>query len=167
MFFTPFRYRIGLQEGQILCDIGAGSGIFSIPAALITKNTVYAVEINNEMLSIIEAKAEQKDITNIRLIEVQDNHYEIEDNSVDITLMVTVLHEIDNKAVILEEVKRILKSDGKFAVVEFHKLDTPMGPPIIRRMAKDDVQKILCEQGLVLQDSFDLGENFYCMIFGK
>jgi len=39
--------RIGLGEQDIICDIGAGSGIFTIPAARITKNTAFALEIND------------------------------------------------------------------------------------------------------------------------
>jgi len=44
--------RIGLKENHVVCDIGAGSGIFTIPASMITKNKVYALEINDAMLSI-------------------------------------------------------------------------------------------------------------------
>jgi|GEM_PF-2602649 len=48
--------RIGLGEQDIICDIGAGSGIFTIPAARITANTVFALDINDEFLDIILAE---------------------------------------------------------------------------------------------------------------
>ena len=57
--------RIGLQGNHVLSDIGAGSGIFAIPAAKITSNTVYALDINVEMLSLINDKAKQEGITNM------------------------------------------------------------------------------------------------------
>lgn len=159
--------RIGLRENHVLCDIGAGSGIFSIPAAQYTKNTVFALEKDNEMLNIIDQKASQNGVVNIRLLEVLDDYLNIDDKIADVALMVTVLHEIDNKSIILEEVRRILKPDGKFAVIEFHKHQTSKGPPITHRISKEEMEKLLIKKGFFIQDTFDLGANFYCMVFGK
>jgi len=157
--------NIGLQENHILCDIGAGSGIFTIPAARITRKEVYALDINDEMLSIISRKAAAEGITNIKLMKVKDDHFEIMDNSIDIALLVTVLHEINNPAVFLAEIKRILKNNGKIVVIEFHKRDTPMGPPIGNRMGKDEVIDQLINIGFIVHMAFDLGDNFYCLVF--
>jgi ubiquinone/menaquinone biosynthesis C-methylase UbiE len=157
--------KIGLQDNQIVCDIGAGSGIFTIPAAQITRKKVYAVDINDEMLSIISGKATAEGITNIELIKVKDDHYQIMDHSVDIALMVTVLHEINNPSEVIAEIKRILKNNGKIAVIEFHKRETKMGPPIEHRLGKDEVQEMLRAAGFIVQEEFDLGNNLYCMVF--
>jgi ubiquinone/menaquinone biosynthesis C-methylase UbiE len=158
---------IGLQENHILCDIGAGSGIFTIPAARITRKEVFALDINDEMLSIISQKAAAEGITNIKLIKVKDDHFEIMDHSIDIALLVTVLHEIQNPAVFLTETKRILKNNGKIAVIEFHKRDTPMGPPIGHRIGKDEVIDQLKSIDFIVHKDFDLGDNLYCLIFQK
>jgi ubiquinone/menaquinone biosynthesis C-methylase UbiE len=157
--------RIGLRGDHVLCDIGAGSGIFTIPAAKITKNIVYALEINDEMLSVIEDKANNEGISNIELIKVHNDHFDLEDGSVDIILMVTVLHEIQNKHVVLEEVKRLLNNSGKSAVIEFHKRETPMGPPPSHRMGKNEVKDLFGDLGFTVIEDFDLGDNFYCLVF--
>jgi ubiquinone/menaquinone biosynthesis C-methylase UbiE len=157
--------KIGLQDNQIVCDIGAGSGIFTIPAARITRKKVYTVDINDEMLSIISGKATAEGITNIELIKVKDDHYQIMDHSVDIALMVTVLHEINNPSEVIAEIKRILKNNGKIAVIEFHKRETKMGPPIEHRLGKDEVQEMLRAAGFIVQEEFDLGNNLYCKVF--
>ena len=157
--------KIGLRDNQIVCDIGAGSGIFTIPAAQITRKKVYAVDINDEMLSIISGKASAEGITNIELIKVKDDHYQIMDHSIDIALMVTVLHEINNPSVFLAEIKRILKNNGKIAVIEFHKRETQMGPPIEHRLGKDELKEMLRAIGFIVQEKFDLGNNLYCMVF--
>ena len=157
--------RIGLQENHVLCDIGAGSGIFTIPAAKITKNKVYALEINDEMLSVIGEKAKIEGAANIEIIKVQGDHLDLMDHSVDIILLVTVLHEIYNPIVFLDEVKRISKDNGKIVVIEFHKRETPMGPPIGHRMGKDDAIDKLQNTGFLVSEDFDLGDNFYCLVF--
>ena len=157
--------RIGLLDNHILCDIGAGSGIFTIPAAKITKNKVYALEINDEMLSIIGEKANTEGATNIELIKVKDTHFDIIDHSIDVVLLVTVLHEINNTTVFLEEVETVLDDNGKIVVIEFHKRETPMGPPIGHRMGKDEVIGQLKNAGFIVRENFDLGDNFYCLVF--
>lgn len=159
--------RIGLMDSHILCDIGAGSGIFTLPGAKMTQNTVYALEESEEMLSIIRDKIRNENISNITLIKVEDERFAIADHSVDLALLVTVLHEITDKSVFLTEIKRILKDTGKLAIIEFHKQETPMGPPVDHRISKDETQRELEAVGLNKLDLYDLGDNYYCMIFGK
>ncbi len=118
--------RIGLHDGGIFCDIGAGSGIFTVPAAEITKSKVYALEISDEMLSVIEEKALNNNLTNIEAKKVTSESFFMEDHCVDIALMATVLHEVADKKSFLENVKKLLKADGRVAVIEFHKRTTPM-----------------------------------------
>ena len=159
--------KIGLQDNHIVCDIGAGSGIFTIPAANFTNNTVYALEINDEMLEIIQRKAQSEGITNIKPIKVKNDHFDMEKDSVDIVLMVTVLHEINNNSVILKEVNKILKDDGKFVIIEFHKRETPMGSPTAHRIDKIEVEVMLRNRDFTVLDNFDLGDNFYCLVCMK
>jgi ubiquinone/menaquinone biosynthesis C-methylase UbiE len=159
--------KVGLQENHVLCDVGAGSGIFTIPAAKITKNIVYALEINPEMLLLIEEKAKNAGLSNIQTVKVANNQFNLEKDSVDIVLMVTVLHEINDKPVILEQIKKILKDDGKLVIIEFHKQDTSMGPPAAHRLSQAEVRDLCETRGLAIRERFVLGDNFYCLVFTK
>lgn len=159
--------RIGLHENQVLCDIGAGSGIFTLAAARNTKNTVYALDTSEEMLSIIRDKAKQESIKNITALKVENDDFNIDSGTVDIAILVTVLHEIKNKAVFLSEIKRILNNTGKIAVIEFHRCTTQIGPPIELRLGKDELAACFKEIEFTSCDEFDLGENLYCMVFTR
>ena len=159
--------RIGLGEKDIICDIGAGSGIFTIPAAGITKNTVYAMEINDEFLDVIREKAASQNLTNIVTMKVTGDHYDIEAGTVDVVILVTVLHEIEEKNTLLTECRRIMKSHAKLAVIEFHKQQTPMGPPASHRLGKEEVVEISRVPGFDKAGEFDLGENLYCLLFER
>lgn len=158
--------RIGLQEHHVFSDIGAGSGIFTIPAAKITSRTVFALDIKEDMLTLINEKANFEGIKNIKTVKAEDNGFNIDSNTVDIAILVTVLHEIEEKSAFLAEISRILNDSGKIAVIEFHKRVTPMGPPVTHRLGKDDVIACFEEIGFAPCDQFDLGENFYCVVFG-
>jgi len=157
--------RIGLGEQDIICDIGAGSGIFTIPAARITKNIVYAMEINDEFLAVIKEKAEIEDLPNIITMKVTGDHYDIQPGTVDVVILVTVLHEIEDKNALLTEFKRIMKNRAKLAIIEFHKCQTPMGPPVLHRLSKEEVTEMCGTIGFDMTGAFDLGENLYCLVF--
>ncbi|WP_066640126.1 class I SAM-dependent methyltransferase [Desulfolucanica intricata] len=159
--------KIGLLDSHVVCDIGAGSGVFTLPAARITKNKVYALEISDEMLSVIGHKAKAEGNTNIELVKVKDDIFSLSDHSIDIALMVTVLHEIKDKVVILAEVKRILNDDGRLAIIEFHKKETPLGPPPGHRMGKDETINTLNCSDFIEFNRFDLADNFYCLVFKR
>jgi ubiquinone/menaquinone biosynthesis C-methylase UbiE len=159
--------RIGLQENDVLCDTGAGSGVFTIPAAKMTRNTVLALEIEEELLALIAEKAQSEGLRNVELLKVSGNHLPVTDSSVDIVLLVTVLHEIADPAVFLEEVKRLLRNGGKLALIEFHKRQTPMGPPLAQRLGREEAKELLGQTGFTVREEFDLGDNFYCLVFGK
>ena len=157
--------RIGLKDGDVLCDIGAGSGIFTIPAARITRGTVYAIDLRADMLDIIAEKARTAGLGNVMPLLSDGCSYAVPNGCADIALAVTVLHEVADKAAFLKEVKRLLKPGGRMAVVEFHQRETPIGPPLAHRLSKEDVGTVFADAGFSQQDAFDLGGNFYCMVF--
>ena len=159
--------KIGLGENDVVFDIGAGSGVFTIPAAKITNNFVYALEINDEFIEIIKEKANSEKLLNIKTMKVSDNHYDIGANLVDVAILVTVFHEIKNRESLLCELKRIIKSTGKIAIIEFRKKQTPMGPPVEHRIGKDEITTIFSGYGFNVSDEFDLGDNLYCIVFAS
>jgi ubiquinone/menaquinone biosynthesis C-methylase UbiE len=118
-----FIERSGIKKGMQVLDLGCGSGAFTpfIVRTVGEKGNVYALDIQADMLKQLErklSKPENRDIKNIKLIE--GNAYELpfEDNSLDLVNMVTVLQEIPDRKKALQEVKRVLKSGGLFAVSE-------------------------------------------------
>lgn len=155
--------KIGLGEHDVVCDIGAGTGIFTIPAAQITKNLVYALEIKDEFLEIIKEKAGNRNLPNIKTMKVTGNSFDIEEGSVDFIILATVLHEIDNKAAFLTEVKRIMKNTAKLSIIELHK-NTLIGPPNAPRLDPDEVAALCRGAGFTLIKEFNLGSNYYCVV---
>lgn len=159
--------KIGLRDGHVFCDIGAGSGVFTIPAAKITKNSIYALDTSDDMLTLISEKAKQEKIKNIKPIKVEGNRFDLPDETANIVLMAAVLHEIAEKPAFVAEVKRLLKIGGKAAVIEFHKRDTPNGPGLEHRLGRDEAFNILLTSGLQPYDEFDVGDNYYCLVFRR
>jgi ubiquinone/menaquinone biosynthesis C-methylase UbiE len=157
--------RIGIGTHEVFCDIGAGSGIFTVAAARMTDGIVHALEIDDEMLGLIRQKANAAELGNINAVKVEAGKFPVGDSEVDLALLVTVLHEIDDKPSFLAESRRILKSGARMAVIEFFGTETPMGPPLQHRISREDAVNAMELAGFAPIDSFDLGENLYCMVF--
>lgn len=154
--------RIGLKSGEVICDIGAGTGIFTFAAAKITKAAIYAVDISEDMLHILYTKANEQKLNNIV---IKNNTESIPAGACNVVFLCTVFHELSDIEYMMGEIKRILSFSGTLAVIEFHKRTTPMGPPVEHRIDCDTLNTILHKFGFNLKKSFNLGENFYCSVF--
>lgn len=159
--------KAGLKKAEVFCDIGAGTGIFTTEAAKITDAITYAVDISKDMLKIIEDKAKRQGLKNIQLINPKGFNYPIESNQCDFIMLCTVLHEINNKTALLNEIYRILKTSGRLIVIEFYKKQTPMGPPPKNRISIEQTKMFAQQHGLNLQEQSSLGENLYILMFKK
>lgn len=157
--------KAGFKENMILCDIGAGTGIFSFPAAKISSNDIYALEISDSMIELLRNRITEQTTKNLIIKKVDSNVLPLGNNSCDMAIMVTVLHEIEDKECMINEIKRVLKEKGKLMIIEFHKRKTPMGPPIDYRLSEEYVEEICNDSQLKTIEKFSLGDNFYCAVF--
>lgn len=153
--------RIGLKKDGAFCDIGAGTGIFTFAAAEQTQSDIYAVEISDAFFQILQAKRLESKADKVQLLkDVRD----VPSNSCGTVLLCTVLHELEDIQAMMREIKRILRPEGVLAVIEFHKRQTPLGPPEVRRISPGQVEEILKQCGLCQKEYFELGENFYVQL---
>lgn len=157
--------RVGFKEGMVLCDIGAGTGIFSIPAAEISSRDIYALEKSDDMIDILKARKEERKIKNLKIKKVESHILPIEDKTCDFLILITVLHHIDDKKAMVSEIKRILKDKSRITIVEFHKKETKMGPPVETRISKAELEEFAKENNLKIIEKFDLGDNLYTYVF--
>jgi AcrR family transcriptional regulator/precorrin-6B methylase 2 len=157
--------HIGLTEGGVLCDIGAGTGLFTLAAASLTRGAVVALDIREDMLGVIARKAAEAGADNVRCVRVTDAGFGVAPGTADIVLMCTVLHEIADQPRFLADAAALLKPGGRLAVIEFHARPTAMGPPVPHRIGRQALLDMAAAAGLLTADAFDLGDNFYCAVF--
>ncbi len=157
--------KLGFKEKMVLCDIGAGSGIFSFPAAEISSGDIFALEISDDIIAVLERKKSEGDIQNLIIRKVESDRLPLESGICDMAIMVTVLHEIEDKDSMLKEIRRILKTNGKLAVIEFHKAETPMGPPVDHRISEEQVMELCDDNSFKHIEKYKSGDNFYYLIF--
>ena len=159
----------GFKEGMTLADIGSGTGLLAFEARNQKGSKIYSVEMSETMVDIQKERIKEKNINNVEIIEQNVDNFKIalEDESCDVISMITVFHEIDNKDSFVHEINRILKPDGKFLIIEFHKKETGFGPPLNERLSSEDINEICSKVGLEIKETTELGDNFYRVILGK
>ncbi len=112
--------EMGLQKGQTVLDYGCGIGSFSIPAAKMVGDdgAVYALDIHPLAIKAVEKEIKKKRISNIKTI-LSARETGLPDESVDVVLLYDVFQMISDKEKLLDELHRVLKSDGiLFATAE-------------------------------------------------
>lgn len=160
---------LGLEEGAIVADIGCGIGYFTIPASKIVGESgkILAMDILPEMLSDVEVKINEDNISNIELVLTEENDLKVEDNKVTFAFISLVLHEANEKEKFISEIKRIISPEGKIAIVEWEKVSSEFGPPIDHRLDRIYLTKMLDSLGFSNISTIDIGVNFYGIIAQK
>ncbi|MCX6006362.1 MAG: class I SAM-dependent methyltransferase [Chloroflexi bacterium] len=141
----------GIKPGMKVLEIGCGSGAFTIEAARAVgqQGKVYALDIQEDMLDKLRTKLARpgnSDIQNIEIINRSAYELPLEDNSLDLAFMVTVLQEIPDKQRALAQIKRVLKPAGILAVSEL--LPDPDYP------WRSTTQRMLSKAGLIFEASY-------------
>jgi len=116
--------HVGVSEAQTVLDYGCGAGTFTIPSARIVgkEGEVYAFEARSSRLERVREKAKEAALSNIVTVLSDSSKLSIDlpDESVDIILVYDVMHEIDNRRGLLQELHRVLKGDGILSVFPMH-----------------------------------------------
>ncbi len=161
--------RIGFDPGMVMLDVGAGTGVFAIPAAELPAKMVHALDVDDAALDVVCRKAREAHLPNVDAIKIDAGPYDVEDGTVDLALVSCVLHEIDSDARVhaFQEIKRTLADGGRLAVIEFCAGVEGFGPVQDIRISQSDLEAFGREQGYQVLESFNLSENLYCVIFGK
>jgi arsenite methyltransferase len=110
-----------LKPGSVVVDIGAGSGIFTLPLAkaVSTSGKVYAVDIEEGLVEHIAKKAAEQKATNVHAVLGKFTDPNLPARDVDLAFIFDVLHHIENRAEYLKNLAPYLKTTGRVAVVDF------------------------------------------------
>lgn len=157
--------KAGFRDGMTICDIGAGTGVFTFAAAASSSGDIYALDISEAMVEYLNKRRTEKNALNVKVIRVTSDNLPVPESVCDMAVMSTVLHELKNKDLMLLEIKRILKNSGKLLIIDWHKRETPIGPPLRHRLSDRETEMICLGNGFLTVGSFLLGENFYALLF--
>ena len=141
---TMAMSMLDLGDTDVLADIGAGSGYYSLRLAMQRpKGRVIAVDIQPEMITFLENRKAQLGVGNI------DTHLgTIEDtglphNSIDAALIVDAYHEFSHPYEMMLSLYRALKPGGRIFLLEYRAEDPTVSIKPLHKMTEAQARKEL------------------------
>jgi ubiquinone/menaquinone biosynthesis C-methylase UbiE len=132
---------------------------------------VYAFDVDEESIAQLQREIAEKKIINIKASVVDiTKKLSLADESISLAFMSNVLHglvengEADST---LNEIARVTQYNGKLAVVEFKKQESPMGRPLSIRLSPEDLETLARGYGFSKESDHEVGQHHYAIIFRK
>lgn len=113
-----------IRPGMVVADIGSGTGLFTLMFAdqVGANGTVHAVDIVKEFLALIEKRAQEAGITNVKTQLCTERSIELPENSIDLAFLCDVYHHFEYPQSSLASIHRALRPGGEFMMVEFKRI---------------------------------------------
>jgi ubiquinone/menaquinone biosynthesis C-methylase UbiE len=157
---------LSITLGQVILDAGCGNGYMAKEFGKLTGRTGKVYALDSDPISIDVLKSETVG-TNIEpLVGDITEETKLAASSIDLIYLSTVIHGISKAQMegFLREVKRLLKPDGRLAIVEIKKEETPFGPPLEIRFSPEELRQRI---DFTPAQLIDVGQYFYMQIFNK
>jgi ubiquinone/menaquinone biosynthesis C-methylase UbiE len=159
---------LGIADGSIVADIGAGAGWFTIRLArrVGPNGVVYAEDVQPEMLAAIQRRVNAEGLVNVKPILGKGSDPQLPANALDAALMVDAYHEIDDRVPLLRNLAKALRPGGRIGVVDFKLEGSGPGPPMEERISHETVVNDAKSAGLRLLSQETFLPYQYFLIFG-
>lgn len=134
---------LGLKSGDVVADIGAGSGYYTrrMAQAVLPGGRVHAVDIQPEMLQILTNKLAAEGITNVVATLGTEHAPRLPDASIDVALMVDVYHEFSFPYEMTAAICKALKPGGRLVFIEYRGEDKWVPIKEHHKMTESQVRK--------------------------
>ena len=113
---------MNLESGEVVADIGAGTGVFSVPMARAVGSggRVISVEVDPGFLPMILAKAALEEVSNISAVLGGFLDPRLPRDDVDVAFFHDVLHHVDDREAYLREVAKYMGPGSRMIVVDYN-----------------------------------------------
>jgi arsenite methyltransferase len=158
---------LGIKPGEVIADIGAGSGYFTFRLAYHVgdKGKVYAVDVSPEMILHINRRIRELKVNNVVSILADPDDPLLPDRSVNRFFFSESWHHIEKQTKYLSLMKRMLKPGGEIVMIDFQKKELPVGPPLQMKIAREDLIKQMESNGFRLKNEQTFLPYQYFLVF--
>jgi ubiquinone/menaquinone biosynthesis C-methylase UbiE len=157
---------MGLENGDVVADIGAGTGYFTrlFAMAVAPQGMAIGLDIEESMVKYMKDDAKKLGLNNYDAKVIPTDDAGLAANSVDVIFLSNTYHHISNRVDYFKAVAKGLKKDGRVVIVDFYK-DSKIGPPRDHKLAKVITLKEMNEAGYRLVKTHNILEHQYFLEF--
>ena len=165
---TQLMKNLDIKPGQVIADIGAGSGYHStLLSKMVGNGKVYAVDVEPEMIAFLKDRIKREDKKNILPVLSTEKNVALPANSVDKMLLVDVYHEFSFPYEMALSMLEALKPGGKLVLVEFRTEDPNVPIKTIHKMSERQAVKEFKAAGFTFEKNISNLPWQHCLIFRK
>lgn len=162
---------LGVEHGMKVADFGAGSGAYVLAfAEAVGSGLVYAVDVQKDLLRRVHSEATRRGLKNVEIVwgdlETPGGS-KIADGHVDLVLISNLLFQTDDKRAVIGEAKRIVRSGGRVAIIDWSESFGGLGPQPKDVVTKEAAAELARDAGLTFQKEFAAGAHHYGLVFKK
>jgi len=159
--------RLDIEPGARVADLGAGGGYFTwyLAEAVGPQGKVYAVEIDETALAIIEKEMKSRRVTNVVLIRAEPDDARLPE-PVDLVFSCDTYHHMEDRIAYFRSLARYLKHDGKVAILDFYAEGFFSGL-LGHGTTKEEVRREMESAGYRLAADYDLVDRQHFQIFSR
>jgi SAM-dependent methyltransferase len=157
-----------LRPGQIVADIGCGTGYFTwrMAHAVGERGVVYGVEIQPEMLQLLDVKMRERRALNVVGVLGTPQTPNLPER-VDLVLMVDVYHEMSHPAEMMESICQQLRPGGRLVIVEYRAEDPNVAIKPLHKMTESQIKKEMAELPLQYVETVHTLPQQHVLIFRR
>ena len=149
-----------LKPGDVVADIGAGTGAFSLPfaKAVAPSGKALAVDISQDLLDYMNDKAGKEHLSNLQTILGQRDNPRLPKGGVDVVFFHDVFHNMNDRVAYLKVLAPSLKPGGRVAIVE-QEFDDPIAKQWDRpedRITKEQLKTWMIAAGFHFVNELDM-----------
>ena len=153
---------MNLKPGNVVADIGAGTGYFTrhFAVAVAPGGKALGLDIEQSMVDYMNKDAKKLNLDNYIAKVIPTDDPELEESSVDVIFLSNTYHHIENRPAYFSNAAKSLKPNGRIIIVDFYK-NTDFGPPRDHKLAKEVVLKEMDGAGYRLDKDLNILEQQY------
>lgn len=157
--------KLAITPGSRVADLGAGGGYFTwyLAGAVGPQGTVYAVDIDETGLGIIEKEMHARGIRNVVTIHAEAGDAKLSE-PVDLVFSCDTYHHMNDRIAYFRSLIRYLKPGGRVAILDFHPHGVFSGL-LGHGTAKEEVRRGMESAGYRLSAEFDVVESQHFQVF--
>lgn len=146
--------ELNLKGNETFMDLGCGDGYVAIKAIkdYLPEGKAYAVDVDDFSIGELNDYKDENSIENLIVIQsdVTEGISEIEDASIDVILMLNVIHgftDNETRNDVAIELSRLINDGGRIAIMDFSPIDWSFGPSTEIKCSPEELEELFSKHG--------------------